>query len=102
MPRKRSKLIAIAQRVAVARRIVAEQSALVAKLQAEGQPTFEADGTLRTYISSLKHLEAHAHKMREETKAKKGETVKKKAPPGHWNTSLALSHDARLLDAKVR
>jgi hypothetical protein len=56
-----------------------------AKLQADGEPALEAEGILRSYTSSLNHLEAHAQKMIEETKAKNGETVKKRTPPAHWN-----------------
>ena len=59
--------------LADARRIVAEQQALVTKLQAFGQPTIEAEATLRTYLSSLTHLETHESKLREEA-AVKGET----------------------------
>jgi hypothetical protein len=81
MPKKRPKLIILAQHIAGARRTVADQRALLAKLQATGQPTSEAEGTLRTYISALQDLEAHARKMREEAEAKKGETLKKKKAP---------------------
>jgi hypothetical protein len=76
MPRKRPKLIILAQHIAGARRIVADQRALLAKLQATGQPTSEAEETLRTYISALHHLESHQRKMRADDKAKKGETLK--------------------------
>jgi len=48
---------------------------LVAKFKAEGQPTVEVEGTLRTYLSALANLEAHECKMREEAKAKKGESL---------------------------
>jgi hypothetical protein len=75
MPKKRPKLAAIAGQLANARRIVAEQQALVANLSARGQPTLEAEGTLRTYLSALAHLEAHERKIREEAKAKKGESL---------------------------
>jgi hypothetical protein len=67
----------------VARRIVAKQSVLVRKLQANGQPTPEAEGTLQTYRSSLHHLESHERKMRADAKAKKGETLKQKKAPGN-------------------
>jgi hypothetical protein len=81
MPRKRPKLSVLAQHIAGARRIVANQRALLAKLQATGQPTSEAEGTLRTYRSALDHLESHERKMRAADEAKKGETLKKKKAP---------------------
>jgi hypothetical protein len=76
MPKKKPKLIILAQRIAHARRIVADQRALLAKLQATGQQTSDVEGTLRTYTSALHHLEFHERKMRAEAKAKKGETRK--------------------------
>jgi len=45
-------------------------------LQAKGEPTREAEGLLEVYLSSLKLLEDHEWKMRQERKAKKGETKK--------------------------
>ncbi len=77
MPKKKPKLIVLAQHIADARHIVANQLALLARLQAAREPTLEAEATLRTYISALQHLETLEHKMREEDKAKKGETLKK-------------------------
>ena len=81
MPRKRPKLIILAQHIAGARRIVTDQRAILKKLRATGQPTSEAEGTLLTYRSALHHLESHERKMRAEAKAKKGETLKKKKAP---------------------
>jgi hypothetical protein len=46
MPKKRPELVTVEKRLVVARRIVANQSALVAKLQAAGQPALEAEATL--------------------------------------------------------
>jgi hypothetical protein len=74
MPRKRPKLVKVAEQLRNARRIVAEQMAVVATARANGEPTLEAEGTLRTYLSGLAHFEAHERKMREEAKAKKGES----------------------------
>ena len=78
MPRKQPKLILAAFRVAEARRIVANQRGLIAVLQAKGEPTFEAEGLLQVYLSSLKLLEDRECKIRQERKAKKGETKKTK------------------------
>jgi hypothetical protein len=77
MPKIGKKLAALLERIAVARRIIADQQALLEKLRVDGQPTREAEGALRTYASSLMHLLAHERKMREEAKAKKGKTKKK-------------------------
>jgi hypothetical protein len=64
VPRKRPELILIAQRVAAARKIVADQQALIADLTASGQSAADAEKTLQTYLSSLRHLEDHARKLR--------------------------------------
>jgi len=76
MPRKKPKLIVAAHRVAEARRIVAEQHQLIAKLKAFGRPTLDAERTLQMYVGSLKHLEDYERKIRMEDKAKTGETKK--------------------------
>ncbi len=65
-----------AHRVAEARRIVAEQHQIIAKLKAFGRPTLDAEIALGMYVSSLKHLEDHEHKIRTEDKVKTGETKK--------------------------
>lgn len=76
MPRKQPKLILAAHRVAEARRIVARQLAAIAVLKAKGKSSAEAEGMLDVYLSSLKLLEEHEWKIRQERKAKKGETKK--------------------------
>jgi len=76
MPRKKPKLIVAADRVAEARRIVAEQRQLVAKLKAFGRSTLDAERTLQMYVGSLKHLEDYERKIRMEDKAKTRETKK--------------------------
>jgi hypothetical protein len=76
MPRQNPKLILAATRVAEARRIVGDQRALIAKLQANGDPTADAEKTLATYESALKHLEGYEQKLRSERRAKRGETKK--------------------------
>ena len=59
-------------------RIVEVQSGLLEQLRAMGEPTLEAQDALNTYTSGLKHLEAYELKLREDAKAKKGETKKKR------------------------
>jgi hypothetical protein len=81
MPKKAPKLALLADRIAVARRIIDEQQTILEKLRIGGEPTREAEGALRTYASSLMHLLAHEEKMKNEAKAKKGETRKKKSKP---------------------
>ncbi len=78
MSRKQPKLILAAYRAAEARRIVANQRWRIAVLQAKGEPTLEAEAMLHVYLSSVKLLEHHEWKMRQERKAKKGETKKPK------------------------
>ena len=45
-------------RVAKAKRIVADQRVLIARLRAAGQPTLDAESSLQIYLSALKLLEA--------------------------------------------
>ena len=80
MPRKISILQILALQLAHARRIVDEQQGLVAALRAQGQSAFEADGTLRTYLSALAHLEAHERELKAEAAAKKGESLIRRDP----------------------
>jgi hypothetical protein len=76
MPRKKAKLVEIGQKIEVARRIVGKQQAIVEKLIANKKPSAEAEGTLRTYLSSLNHFETHQRQMRQAAKVKRGETRK--------------------------
>ena len=76
MPRKKLKLALLADQIVTARRIVEAQQALLERLRVNGQPIYEAEAALRTYVSSLKHLLAHADKLRDEALAKKAETKK--------------------------
>ena len=73
-------MVVAAARVAEARRLVAGQRLLIETLKASGQPSYEAEVTLELYISALKVLEGHEHRLREERRAKRRETKKVKAP----------------------
>jgi len=77
MPRKKPRLAVAAQRVADARRIVAEQKDLIAKLTAAGGSTLDAERALASYLSALRHLEHHERMLREEERAKRRETKKR-------------------------
>ena len=77
MPRPNPKLVKAAARVAEARRIVAGQRLLIETLKASGQPSHEAEVSLELYVSALKVLEGHEHRLREERRAKRRETKKK-------------------------
>jgi hypothetical protein len=77
MPRKRPKLVLLATQIAAARRIIDSQQVLLERLRVSGQPTDQAEGALRTYVSSLMHLLVREDNLRKETAAKKGETKKK-------------------------
>jgi hypothetical protein len=70
MPKKKSKLVLLADRIATARGIIDKQQALLETLRIRGQPTHEAEGALRTYVSSLMHLLVHESKLKEEAEAK--------------------------------
>ena len=71
MPKKKPKLIVLSQHIAVARRIIDQQQALLEKLRVSGQPMLEAEGALPTYASSLMHLLAREPKIREEAKPRR-------------------------------
>jgi hypothetical protein len=70
MPRRHPLLIVASARLARARQIVGDQCDLIAKLQAAGKPMAEAKKTLKTYESSVRHLEEHERKLREEFRRK--------------------------------
>lgn len=76
MPRKHATLVVASERVAEARRIVANQEALVATLRVAKRPTANAEAALFTYLSALRHLEDHERKIKKGLKAKIGETRK--------------------------
>jgi len=89
MPRKRPpkpKLALLADRIAEARRIIDAQQTLLEKLRVAGAPTRAAEGALRIYASSLRHLLSHERELKEETEAKKGET---KLKSGHKKKAWA-------------
>lgn len=70
-------MVVASARVAEARRIVAGQRLLVETLKAAGEPSQEAEMSLELYVSALKVLEGHEHRLREERRAKRRETKKK-------------------------
>ena len=78
MPRKKPGSILAAQRTAKARQIVAAQHALIAKLKTSGKSTLDAERSLSTYVSSLKHLEDREREIKQSNKVKTGETKKRK------------------------
>jgi hypothetical protein len=59
MPKKASTLAVLAERIAVARHIMDGQQTMLEKLRISGEPTREAEGSLRTYVSSMMHLSAY-------------------------------------------
>ena len=77
MPRKHATLIAIGERVTEARRLVARQEALIRNLKIAKQPTADAEASLFTYLSALRHLEDHERRIKQGLKPKIGETLKK-------------------------
>ena len=70
MPRKHTLLVAAAERVAVARRLIVDQQNLIARLRALKQPTTDAEATLQTCRSALRHLEDHYDKIKQDLKAR--------------------------------
>jgi hypothetical protein len=71
MPRRHPLLVVASVRIAGARQVVSDQRKLIAKLQLAHRPTAEAEGDLQTYESSLRHLEEHERKLREEFQRKR-------------------------------
>ena len=80
MREKKPKLVVLVKRAAEVRRIIRQRQALLERLRITGQPTTDAEGVLRTYVSSLTHLLDHTRRMREDAQAKKGE--REKTPAG--------------------
>jgi hypothetical protein len=78
MPRKKPGLILAARRTAKARQIVAAQHALIVKLKTSGKSTLDAERSLSTYASSLKHLEDRECEVKQSDKVKTGEIKKRK------------------------
>jgi hypothetical protein len=77
MPRKHDTLVVASQRIAEARRLVANQEALIANLRVARRATGNAEATLFTYLSALRHLEDQERKIKGRLKARIGETKKK-------------------------
>jgi len=71
MPRKHAALVVASQRVAEARRLIADQQGLIARLRALKQPTTDAEAMLQTYRSALRHLEDHEDKIKQDLKARR-------------------------------
>ena len=69
MPRKHAALVVASQRAAEARRLIADQQNLIARLRALKQPTTDAEAMLQTYRSALRHLEDHEDKIKQGLKA---------------------------------
>jgi hypothetical protein len=76
MPRKSPKLKVLGTRIADARRIIDAQQVLLENLRINSEPTREAEGALRTYVSALMHLLDHEKRLKLEAQARKGETKK--------------------------
>ena len=85
MPRTPPLLIVAATRLARAREIVTNQHALIAKLRALGQPSEDAEKSLQSYESSLRHLEEHESKLRAEFRRKRARYDRK---PSDQNSNL--------------
>jgi hypothetical protein len=81
MPKKASKLALLADQIAVARRIIEGQQTLLEKLRIKGEPTREAEGALRTYVSSLSTFWHTKTKLRTRPRPKKARRERKKQNP---------------------
>lgn len=68
--RKSPKLILAAQRVAEARKIVADQEQLIERLRTLGKPTLKAEQYLQVCMSALKDVEDYERGLREAREAK--------------------------------
>ena len=71
MPRRDPLLVVAATRLARAREIVANQRSLISRLRAAGQPAEDAEKSLLSYESSLRHLEQYESKLRAEFRRKR-------------------------------
>ena len=57
------------------------QRKLVKRLKAAGQSTLDAEQTLGTFVSALRHLEDHKRRIAKKRKAPGRELIKTKALP---------------------
>jgi hypothetical protein len=80
MARKSINLAAAVLRVAEARRIVHNQRLLIAKLKIAGRPLGDAEASLLSYASSLRHLEEHMQKLKGDDKLKRSQRKKQRVP----------------------
>ncbi len=58
--------------------MIANLNDRIVTLKASGLPTLEAERALETCVSSLKHLEDHERRVKEQGNTKKQETKKEK------------------------
>lgn len=79
-PVKRPKLIVTEHRVNEARQIVVRQMAVVERLCAGGEPTLDAEDSLRIWRSALEHLEALIIELRQARPKKDAKAVLKWRP----------------------
>jgi hypothetical protein len=65
MPKnQRPELIQLKARIAIVRRIVADQQALILRLLEARVSALDAERTLEMYLSSFRHLEDHVQRLR--------------------------------------
>jgi len=106
-PNRLATLVAAAKRVALARRLVVDQQDLIVRLRALKQPTMDAEAMLQTYLSALRHLEDHEHKIKQDLKARIGKTRRKKTESGWRDTGwrprgkLLTRDEARRIAANI-
>ena len=98
MPRKDPKGIVAGHRVAEARRIIADQHALIEKLRSSKQATLDAERSLQVYASSLKHLEDHERRIRESKPQSELRTPRPSATEGSLRKNL---HSRPVLEIDV-
>jgi hypothetical protein len=60
----RPDLVLLEARIAIVKKLVDDQAAEVSRLLDEGESVINAEQTLKMYISSLRHLESRAKKLR--------------------------------------
>jgi hypothetical protein len=80
MRRKPPKVTILRSRIADARRIIDAQQALLERLRVSGEPTREAEASLRTYVSALAHLLGHEQRLKLEAQSRRAQNDDRASP----------------------
>ncbi len=100
MQRKRAELAFAEQRVAAAKKIVADQRELIATLTASGQSVIDATKALQVYLGMLKHLEDYKRGVKKRLQTvRQRQSARLSAPCGPGFVSVDLAYGEHRIGA---